>query len=99
MQASESGLRFWIHVTPKAKHASVGGTHGDALRVAVKAPPVDGKANAACVQALADALNLRRSEVEIDPAAKSRRKRVLVRGDAEDLGARLLALASSPALR
>ncbi len=98
MQDAEGGLRFWIHVTPKAKHASVGGLHDDALRVAVKAPPVEGKANAACVQALAKALDLRRSEVEIDPAAKSRRKRVLVHGDAETLRARLLALASSPAL-
>ncbi len=77
----------------------MGGAQGDALRVAVKPPPVEGKANAACVLAIAAALDLRRSEVEIDPAAKGRRKRVLVRGDPQDLSARLQALASSPPLR
>ncbi len=86
-------------MTPKARRASVGGAQGDALRVAVNAPPVEGKANAACVRAIAAALDLRRSAVEIDPAAKSRRKRVLVRGDPQELSPRLQALASSPPLR
>ncbi len=67
--------------------------------MAVKAPPIEGKANAACVEALATALDLRRNQVEIDPGAKSRRKRVLVHGNAPTLRDRLQALASSPALR
>ena len=40
-------MGFWIHVTPRARTESVAGCQGDALRVAVKAPPVDGKANQA----------------------------------------------------
>ena len=38
-----SELGFWIHVSPRARREGVGGRHGDALRVAVKEPPVNGK--------------------------------------------------------
>ena len=58
------------------------------------APPVDGAANAACVKALATALELPRGAVEIDPGTAHRRKRVRVRGDATTLRDRLYALAS-----
>lgn len=90
------GVAFWIHVTPRAKRPSVGGTQGDALRVAVSAPPVEGKANAACVAALAEALEVPRASISLDPAARGRRKRVGVSGDAEDLERRLRALAERP---
>ncbi|HEU4431426.1 MAG TPA: DUF167 domain-containing protein, partial [Myxococcota bacterium] len=50
---SETGIAFWIRASPGARREAVGGSHGDALRVAVSAPPVDGRANAACVAALA----------------------------------------------
>ncbi len=94
-----TGLGFWIHVSPKARRERVGGLYGDALRVAVKAPPVEGKANAACVRALAASLGLQPSEVDIKPSSKSRRKRVLIHGDPERLGHLLQALARDPALR
>jgi len=84
---------FWIHVTPRARKAQVGPLHGDALRVAVGAPPVEGKANAACVHALSEALDVPRHDVGLDPAAKGRRKRVTVLGDPQALSARLHALA------
>ena len=71
-----------------------GPLYGDALRVAVLAPPVAGRANAACVKALAKALGVPRGAVEIDPAARSRRKRVWVTGDPKAIGTRLQALAS-----
>lgn len=81
----EGGLGFWIHVTPRARHETVGGLHGDALRVSVKAPPVGGRANAACVRVIAQAFGVRPADVEIHPGAKSRRKRVRVSGEAETL--------------
>jgi uncharacterized protein (TIGR00251 family) len=90
---SPSGIAFWIHVTPAAKRAAVGGAHGDALRVAVQAPPRAGRANAACVEALASAFGVKRAAVALDPAARGRRKRVHVAGDAPMLVARLAALA------
>jgi len=91
--ASPNGIAFWIHVTPGAKRAAVGGAHGDALRVTVRAPPVEGRANAACVEALASAFGVKRPAVALDPAARSRRKRVVLAGDSAALAARLAALA------
>lgn len=92
VQRVPNGIGFWIHVTPRAKRPSVAGMHGDALRVAVAEPPVEGRANAACVRSLAEALGVSRAAVRIDPAAKGRRKRVDVDGDAASLEARLRAL-------
>jgi uncharacterized protein (TIGR00251 family) len=53
---------------------------GDRLRVAVTAPPVDGKANAAVVEALAAALGVPRGAIEIVRGESGRRKTVRVRG-------------------
>ena len=90
---SERSVSFWIHVTPRAKRARVGGLHGEALRVSVSAPPVEGKANAACVDALAHALGEKAARVHIDPTSKGRRKRVCVEGEPALVCARLRALA------
>jgi uncharacterized protein (TIGR00251 family) len=87
---------FWIHVTPRSRRESVGGLHGDALRVAVTAPPIEGQANEACARALARALGVRRAAVRIDPGARGRRKRIQVDGDPEALEARLGGLAGRP---
>jgi uncharacterized protein (TIGR00251 family) len=92
-KASPNGIAFWIHVTPGAKREAVGGAHGDALRVAVQAPPVEGRANAACVEVLASAFEVKRPAVALDPAARGRRKRVALAGDPAALAARLAALA------
>ncbi len=91
--ATAAGIAFWIHVAPGARREAVGGAHGDALRVAVQAPPVDGRANAGCVEALAAAFGVKRSAVALDPAARGRRKRVSITGEPVALGARLASLA------
>ena len=88
-------LDFWILVTPRSRAAGVGGLRGDALRVAVSAPPVDGRANAACVAALAEAFGVARRAVELDPGSRGRRKRVRIRGERERLEERLRELARS----
>ncbi|MFP8879222.1 MAG: DUF167 domain-containing protein [Myxococcota bacterium] len=93
---TRSGVAFWIHVTPGSRRPAVGGIHGDALRVAVKEPPVDGAANRGCVRALAKLLGVRRSAVDLDPGSTGRRKRVRVEGDRAALAARLEVLAASP---
>jgi len=89
-----TGIRFWIHVSPRSKRAAVGGIHGDALRVAVREPPLEGEANAACVRALAEALGVATRAVILDPGARGRRKRVGVEGDPVRLEERIRALAS-----
>ena len=80
VQQSPTGLRFPVHVQPRASHAGIGGVHGGALKVRVSAPPVDGAANAAVVAVLAEALGVARSCVRIVGGATSRRKMVEVDG-------------------
>jgi hypothetical protein len=80
-------------VTPRARRDAVGGRRGDALRVAVREPPEAGRANAACVAALARAFGVSRAEVALDPRASNRRKRVRVAGEPAALERRFTELA------
>lgn len=89
---------LWIHVTPRAKQPGISGHHAGALRVAVAAAPVAGKANAACTAVLATALGVKKRDITIDPASKNRRKRVRVVGEPDILAARLNTLAQTPGL-
>ena len=59
----EGALVVDIHVVPRSSRAAVGPAMGDRLRVAVTAPPVDGAANAAVIEALARAFGVRRAGV------------------------------------
>jgi uncharacterized protein len=88
------GFSFWIHVSPRARREGVGGRHGDALRVAVRAAAEGGRANAASVAALAEAFGVRAADVAL-AAARSRRKRVRIDGDPEALARRFEALANA----
>lgn len=83
------GVQFVIHVSPRARRTRVGGEHGDALRVAVAAPPAEGRANEACLRALAEAFGVRRSDVALEAGTRGRRKRVAVAGDPGRLEQRL----------
>jgi uncharacterized protein (TIGR00251 family) len=69
-----------ILVQPRAARPGVGPLVGDRLRVAVTAPPVDGRANAAVVEALADAFGVRRADVSIVRGETGRRKTVRIAG-------------------
>ena len=97
IRASSSGVghvEFKVHVRPRARRASVGGEHGGALEVRVRAAPVGGAANDEVVASVARALGLRRAEVELISGATSRRKRLRALGDPVRLQARLAALAA-----
>lgn len=79
-------MRFAIRVKPGARKESVGGRHGDALIVAVAAPPVDGKANDAVRKALAKAFGIRAQDVEIVAGGRGRDKVVELPDDPARLG-------------
>lgn len=84
------GVRFAVRVQPRSSRAGVDGVHGDALRVRVNAPPVDGAANEAVVELLAKALGVAKRAVRIVGGATSRSKTVDVDGvSATDARARL----------
>jgi uncharacterized protein len=73
-----------IRVQPRAKRDEVVGERAGAIVIRLKAPPVDGKANAALIEFIANAANLPRSRVEIVRGATAREKVVRVAGIAEN---------------
>jgi uncharacterized protein (TIGR00251 family) len=76
------GIAFDVLVSPRASRARLGPVHGDRIKIAVTAPPVDGEANAAVIEVVAKALGVARGAVTIAAGAASRRKTVRVRGAA-----------------
>jgi uncharacterized protein len=82
-----------VRAQPGARRAGVQGEQNGALKVAVTAPPEDGRANAALVEVLREALGLKRSQVELLSGATSREKKFLIRGvTREELERRVLVL-------
>ncbi len=77
---SPSGITFAVKVHPRAKKNAITGEVGDALKLALTAPPVGGKANAACIEFFAKLLNLPRSSVTIAAGKTSRNKVIRVVG-------------------
>ena len=76
--AADGRLTLTLHIQPGAKKTEVAGEHGDALKIRLAAPPVDGKANAALLQFIADRLGLAKSAVTLKSGQTSRRKVVEV---------------------
>ena len=94
--ASKDGVVLTLHIQPGAKKTEVVGPHGDALKIRLAAPPVDGKANAALVEFLAKKVGAGRTAVEIVGGQTSRTKRVRIGGvSADELRALLQAKAPS----
>ena len=72
------GIVLSVHVQPNAPRTEVQGIHGDALKLRLAAPPVEGKANETLTKWLADRLDVARSALELIGGEKDRRKRVLI---------------------
>ena len=69
-----------LRIVPRATKNAIQGEHGDALKIRLCAPPVDGAANAALVEFLAGAFSLPRARVQLLSGQTSRNKRVLLAG-------------------
>ena len=90
IQNSPAGVTFAVKVHPRAKKNAITGEVGDALKVALTAPPVDGKANDACIEFFAKLLKVSRSSVTIAAGLTSRNKVIRVAGlTAEEVRERL----------
>lgn len=70
------GLVLRLYIQPKASRDSIVGLHGDELKVAITAPPVDGQANAHLVKFLAKQFRVAKSQVVIEKGELGRHKQV-----------------------
>ena len=90
--ADGDGTRLRVRVVPRAKTSQVVGRHGDAVKVRVAAPPVEGKANDALLDALATQLGVRARELTLVGGGRGRDKVVRVAGRSPaEVAARLAA--------
>jgi len=69
-----NALTLTLHIQPGAKKTECAGEYGDALKIRLAAPPVDGKANAALLEFIADRLGVAKSAVTLKSGQTSRRK-------------------------
>jgi uncharacterized protein len=90
IQDTATGATFVVKVHPRSKKNAITGVVGDAIKVALTAPPIDGRANDACIEFFAKFLNVPRSSITIAAGQTGRRKVIRVAGlSARELGKRL----------
>lgn len=97
LHAKGDKLIIALHVQPGAKRTEVVGLHGEALKVRLAAPPVDGKANEALIGFLAGTLDLAKSQLALVSGQTARTKRVSVAGLGANEIRRKLAIPDRPA--
>lgn len=73
------GLIFKAFIQPKSSKNEIAGLQGDALKIKLTAPPVEGAANKMCIEFLAKILKIRKSDVIIVRGQSSRSKQILIR--------------------
>jgi uncharacterized protein (TIGR00251 family) len=74
LRVGNGRITLTLHIQPGAKKTEVAGQYGDALKIRLAAPPVDGKANAALLGFVAERLGLAKSAVTLKSGHTSRRK-------------------------
>jgi len=79
-----------LHVQPGARKTEIAGLHGEALKIRLAAPPVDGKANECLIGFLAETLGIAKARIDLVGGVTARAKRVRVEGvDAESVRRKL----------
>jgi uncharacterized protein len=77
---SDGGISFAVRLHPRAKKNAITGELGDVLKVSLTAPPIDGRANEACIEFFAKLLKVPRSSITIASGLTSRNKVIRVSG-------------------
>lgn len=77
---SKDGIVFQVRVVPRSSRSEVAGIQGDSLKVRLKAPPVEGRANEECIRFLAGLLGVKKDRVRIVSGLKSKTKTIAVSG-------------------
>ncbi len=73
-------LTLTLHVQPGAKRSEVAGLHGDALKIRLAAPPIEGRANEALLKFIAESFGVPLRQVELKQGGQSRHKVVAITG-------------------
>ena len=90
MHETSEGVTFAVKVHPRAKKNAITGQLGDALKLSLTSPPVQGRANDACIEFFAKLLKLPRSSITIASGEHSRGKVIRVSGlSAEEVSDRI----------
>ncbi|WP_411201836.1 DUF167 family protein YggU [Kosakonia cowanii] len=76
--SSQDGLVLRLYIQPKASRDAIIGLHGDEVKVAITAPPVDGQANAHLVKFLAKQFRVAKSRVLIEKGELGRHKQIKI---------------------
>lgn len=92
-QAADGSVVLTLHIQPGAKKTEIVGLHGEALKIRLAAPPVDGKANAALIAFLAGVCGVSKASVVLVSGESARAKRVRVTGAAPAVIATLRTIA------
>jgi uncharacterized protein len=77
---SKNGVVLSVYVQPKASRTECVGTHGDALKIRVAAPPIDGAANDELIRFVASCCAIPRASVCIQSGAEGRHKKLCLKG-------------------
>jgi len=78
--AGDGRITLTLHIQPGARKTEFAGLHGDALKIRLVAPPVDGKANEALLKFIADTLGMAKTAVSLKSGSTSRRKVLELKG-------------------
>ena len=73
-------LTLTLHVQPGAKRTDVAGLHGEALKIRLAAPPIEGRANEALLKFIAESFGVPMRQVELKQGGQSRHKVVAITG-------------------
>jgi len=90
ISVSARGVVLNVHAVPRSSKNAVQGLYGNAVKIRLRAPPVDGKANKALLSFMGEALDIPARQVSIITGLTGRKKRVLIDGlNAEEVRSRL----------
>lgn len=84
IQHTPAGATFSIKIHPRARKNAITGELGDAIKLSLTSPPLEGRANDACIEFFANLLNVPRSSVTIASGQSSRNKVIRVTGLSAD---------------
>ena len=79
-RSTPEGVFLYLHVQPNAKKTEIVGLHGERLKLRLKSPPLDGKANQCLIEFLSAQLKCKKQDIQITAGETSRDKTVFIAG-------------------